>query len=288
MTTTVVAATRSLVPEARRLVDAACSASGVTLQVAHDLPATAHVAAVLTAVWGRTEPQLVDPALLIAMAHAGNLVLVALREGEPVGAAVGFCGPPGAPFHSHIVGLLPHATGRGVGRAIKLAQRAWCLERGIDAITWTFDPLVARNAGFNIGRLGARVVEYLPDFYGAMTDAINIGQHSDRLLVRWDLTAVPPTATYRAQVPDDGHLAVGRSGDVPSACTPYVAPPEAASTALVAIPPDIESLRRADPARAGEWRDVTRAAFTDLMTAGWAVSDFVPSGSYVFHRKVVA
>ena len=54
-------------------------------------------------------------------------------------------------------------------------------------IAWTYDPLIRRNAYFNLAKLGARPVEYLPNFYGAMDDAINGGTETDRMLVRWEL-----------------------------------------------------------------------------------------------------
>ena len=172
-------------------------------------------------------------------------------------------GPPGTPFHSHIVGLLPESTGRGLGRAIKLHQRAWCLERGIAEMTWTFDPLVGRNAYFNIQRLGARPVEYLPEFYGAMNDSINSGQLSDRMLMRWDLTTEPPAPgeAQSALGPVGAHDAVADIDGRPSG---YRAPPDTRATVTLAVPRDVEGLRRKDAALAHEWRSETRAAFAQL------------------------
>ena len=88
-------------------------------------------------------------------------------------------------LHSHITGILPGVRRTGLGRAMKLHQRAWAAEHGLAWVTWTFDPLVRRNAWFNIGVLGAEVHEYLVDFYGPIDDAINAGDESDRLLVAW-------------------------------------------------------------------------------------------------------
>ncbi len=76
-----------------------------------------------------------------------------------------------------------------MGTAIKRAQRDWCLARGITTMTWTFDPLIRRNATFNIARLQAVGVSYHPDYYGPMDDGYNAGVPTDRVLVRWDLTA---------------------------------------------------------------------------------------------------
>ena len=72
-------------------------------------------------------------------------------------------------------------------------------------MTWTFDPFVRRNAWFNLHRLGAEVVELVPDFYGEMRDGINAGLASDRFVVRWDL---PGAAPRPAVEPVDGDVLV--------------------------------------------------------------------------------
>lgn len=270
---------------ARALADDACAAAGVEMDDAHDPVAAQRAAQVLSSVWGRSGTEMIDPAMLVAIAHAGNLVTVATEDGKPVGAAAGFCGPPGSPFHSHIVGLVEGATGRGLGRAIKLYQRAWCLEHGIDTMTWTYDPLVARNAAFNIRKLGARAVSYYDDFYGVMTDVINAGQRSDRMLVRWDLTATPPAADPGPSASlHAAHVAVADADA--NAVPPSFTPPTAdARVALVAVPRDIETMRRRDPELASRWRDVTRVALGALLGDGWTVTDFTRSCQYVLHRE---
>ncbi|MDT0157960.1 hypothetical protein Q9R19_10030 [Microbacterium sp. ARD32] len=253
---------------ARALADGACAAAGIRLVPADDAAACERVLQVMGRIWGWERPQFETP-VAVALAHGGNLIaVVETADGEPIGATMGMCGPPGRPFHSHIVGLLPAATGRGVGRAVKLAQRAWCLERGIETMTWTFDPLVARNAFFNIRRLGALPVEYLPDFYGPMTDAINAGQGSDRLLVEWDLTAAPPSAT-RPEPAVPGAATV--VADVAGAASDYLPPHDDAPLALISVPGDIEGIRHDDPARAQRWREQTRRALGDLTSRGWTV-----------------
>ena len=132
--------------------------------------------------------------LLRAMGKAESYVAGAFDAEHPeagmVGVCVGFHSTPAArAMHSHIAGVTPAVAGRHVGFALKLHQRAWCLDRGIDLTEWTFDPLVSRNAYFNLAKLGARVAEYLPDFYGSMTDAINRATTSDRILVHWSLAS---------------------------------------------------------------------------------------------------
>jgi len=266
------------------LAEEACAAAGLTMEDAHGPAAAKRAARVLSTVWGGGGAEIIDPAMLVAIAHAGNLVTVALTGGVPVGAAAGFCGPPGTPFHSHIVGLLPSATGRGLGRAIKLYQRAWCLERGIDTMTWTYDPLIARNGYFNIRRLGGRAVRYYANFYGEMTDAVNGGQPSDRMLVRWDLTVPPPVAGSWSPEPDP-HLAHVAIEDVADSPSTYLPPPGDAHTVLVAVPREIETLRRSDPDLARLWRARTRSALGQLLDDGWVITDFTRSCQYVLHHE---
>lgn len=157
-----------------------------------DLAGLAEVGKLFDSIWRSPDTE-VPLHVLRAVSHTGGMVLGAYHEGSMVGGAFGFrCATPEPVLHSHIVGVAPAWHRRGVGTALKQHQRAWCLRRGISAITWTFDPLVRRNAMFNIARLGAVAVEYLPDFYGAMDDVYNVGLPSDRLLVRWELTGHRP------------------------------------------------------------------------------------------------
>lgn len=275
--------------DAMDLAIQACSAAGVSVHEVREATGCRVVLDVLNRIWGVTDPDVVDLGFIVALAHAGNLVLRADVDGRPVGAAIGFGGPPGAPFHSHIVGVTSEMHGRGVGRAIKLYQRAWCLNRGLNAMSWTYDPLVARNAYFNVHRLGVQVSGYHPDFYGTMRDSINAGQRSDRIVASWDLTADPLTERHRSAPLDNAPKTVAvidTAGPAPL----YL--PEVAATATdtavavaIPLPRDIEHLRRTDPELAQHWRSATRAAFTDLLGAGWQVTDVTRDGTYVLQRE---
>ena len=211
---------------------------------------------VLQEVWGTTAP-LVNVELLTAIAHSGGYVAGAFDGHRMVGASVGFLADHHGEraLHSHVTGVIDAMRHGGTGQAIKLHQRAWAAERSLDWITWTFDPLVRRNAWFNIAVLGADVDAYLPSFYGTMTDAINVGDESDRLLMAWDVTAPVPIA------PRDG------SG--------------AATSLLVSTPPDVVELRRTDPSAVNRWRAETREALTSALDAGHRVHGFTREGAYV-------
>jgi predicted GNAT superfamily acetyltransferase len=138
------------------------------------------------------------PELLLALAHTGNYVAGALAGDELIAASVGFLGRSDGDdlLHSHITGVLPDARSKDIGFRLKQHQRTWCLDRGIRTVTWTFDPLVRRNAYFNLTKLGARATEYLVNFYGQMDDGINRGEESDRLVAHWRLDS--PRATNAA------------------------------------------------------------------------------------------
>lgn len=212
--------------------------------------------ALMQDVWGMSAP-LVTLEMLTAIAHSGGYVAAAFQGDRMVGASVGFLADHHGEraLHSHVTGVVDSMRHAGVGRAIKLHQRAWAAERGLARITWTFDPLVRRNAWFNIAILGADVDAYLPSFYGTMTDAINAGDESDRLLMAWDVAAPVPAR------PRDG-------SDVDDPL-------------FVPTPTDIVELRRTDPSAVRTWRTETREALTTALDAGGRVLGFTRDGSYV-------
>ncbi|WP_329792284.1 GNAT family N-acetyltransferase [Lentzea sp. DG1S-22] len=238
-------------------------------------------------IWRPTGPGGAPPVtaeLLRAMTKAGSYVAGAFDGDDLVGACIGFCSPPAAgALHSHIAGVAAGMRGRNVGYALKLDQRTWALERGLSEITWTFDPLVRRNAHFNLGKLAARATEYLPDFYGHMDDDVNGGGETDRLLVSWKIASPEVVAACAGQphaVSASGVVGLGISEDglpVRGGCS--------ADTVLVAVPPDVEALRATNPAAATEWRYAVREVLGGLLAAGARVTGFDRSGWYVVERS---
>ncbi|MFS8097207.1 GNAT family N-acetyltransferase [Lentzea alba] len=225
-------------------------------------------------IWRSSTPP-VTAELMRALIKSGNYVAGAFEGEDLVGACAGFCSPPAENFlHSHIAGVVAGGRGRGVGHALKLDQREWAAERGISEITWTFDPLVRRNAYFNLAKLGADATEYLADFYGHMHDDINTSGESDRLFVRWKVSAGPRVVNAT------GVVGLGISAD----CMP-VRGTTAGHTVLVAVPPDIETLRSENPAAANEWRHAVRDVLGGLLAAGARVTGFDRAGWYVVERN---
>jgi predicted GNAT superfamily acetyltransferase len=221
----------------------------------------AGVGAMFQQVWGSVTP-LVETELLCAIAHSGGYVIGAYDAHSIVGASFGFLGRyRGAEsLHSHVTGILPGVQHSGLGRAIKEHQRTWAVERGIPWITWTFDPLVRRNAWFNIEVLHAHIAEYLVNFYGRMSDSINGDDESDRLLVAWSTNTSTGTSTGTSTVPAD--------------------PADGSRTIDIATPEYIVRLRRTDIAEATEWRFRVRAQLGDALDAGGIVTGFTRDGDY--------
>ncbi|MEW1837749.1 GNAT family N-acetyltransferase [Nonomuraea angiospora] len=253
----------------------------VEVRELHEMAEFEQVDAVFDDIWhfGTGAPPITIE-LMRALAHAGGYVAGAFERGRLVGGSVGFLASGNA-LHSHVTGT---AAGRGIGFALKLHQRRWALERGLERITWTYDPLMRRNAHFNLAKLGARPSEYLPCFYGVMDDAINRGDESDRLLTVWPLSHPRVEALTRQEargpdgVPPDAVVALADVGGRP------VAGPVDAATVLVAVPADIAGLRDADPGTAKAWRHAVRDVLGGLMAEGRAVTGFCGKSYYVVER----
>lgn len=237
------------VDEARAAADAAALAAGVTVHAVATPDELDVLRATMEQVWG---PEIVPPRnLLRGLALSGACLLVAHREEAPVGFALGWLGwDGGVHFHSHQVGVRSGIRGGGVGYALKLAQRAMCLEHAVDEMRWTFDPLLFANARFNLVRLGARVVGFFPHCYGERRDAFNTGDTTDRVEVAW-----------RLDVPVGGA---------------EVSPTE--GTSLIEIPADYPALRATDPVAAAAARARVGAAFGAVFAAGREVLGLADGG----------
>jgi predicted GNAT superfamily acetyltransferase len=312
--------TLDVLADADEVAARAAKAAGVVIRELESLAELEAMTALLDEIW---EPDAGNPSmrlnLLRAMTKAGNYASGAydVASGALLGACVGFFGPPShAELHSHIAGVVPAGLGRSVGFALKVHQRAWCLRCDVRVIAWTYDPLIRRNAYFNLVKLGARPVEYLRNFYGVMDDVINGGTETDRMLVHWDLRSVaaadasagkPRPASFaheRARgavvaLSDDGDglpvpglpLAGGPGSRTPlppggaafkhGGLPPPVPPGPRTPRLLVGVPADIEAMRLSDPARAAAWRTALRDVLSPLIAGGARVTGFDRSGWYV-------
>lgn len=194
--------------------------------------------------------------VIIATVHAGGYASLAWLGDLLVGASWGFLGDMHGErtLHSHVTGVLSSHGSRGVGEALKRHQWSWAAEHGLDAITWTFDPLVRRNAHFNLVKLGAVITEYHEDFYGSIEDGLNRGEHTDRVIVRWPVDSA-------GSIPPEGSVVETAKWSIPT-------------------PPDIEALRRSDRTAAHAWRDRQRADLRRAFDGSWRIVGLMSDGSY--------
>ena len=240
----------------------------IRIRVAHTPADSALIAELFDQVWD--VKSMVSPEIMTASLHNGGYgSVIYIDSGDrrrPVGAAFALVGRAlpgcnGPNLHSHATGVLPEFVGRGIGEMIKRHQWHWAKENGFDTITWTFDPLVRRNAHFNLVKLGATVLGYHQNFYGELDDGINAGEQSDRVLVRWDVTGV----------------------DAPRANT-FVEPSKTAF--VIETPVDIEQLRKTDRTQSDGWRARQRAAFESAQLNGLQVVGLSNDFSYVLDKRV--
>lgn len=286
----------SLVEDAWACARAAARRAGVEVVETAAAAGAGHPSAyedtslLLQRVWRADHPaEIAAPGLLRTYAHSGNYVAGAYRDGRLTGAAVGFFGRDrtGAPhLHSFVAGVEPGGLGRGVGFALKQHQRAWSLARDVPEVHWTYDPLVRRNAYFNLAKLGGRAVRYLPEFYGAMADGINSGDLSDRLLLVWRLDAPEAVAAAHGSPVVVDVAGTAKLLDRAADGTPVPVPDVVdVPRLLVAVPTDVEGLRPRDPAAATAWRLAVRGAMAGRLAAGWRVEGVTPDGFYLLTKE---
>ena len=238
--------------------------------------------------WGRPGEPPINSDILKALAHSGNYVSGGYVDEKLVGGLVGWFGgvpPHELHVHSHILGVLGGSDTRGAGFELKQHQRRWCLARDVKVMQWTTDPLVRRNAYFNLTKLGAQAPEYLVNVYGLMSDEINAGEESDRLLIKWRLDSASVEAAAVGRAPQPNIQELMRAGATAVLSVGDSGKPEVnasfARVLLCQVPEDIVALRRSDPPLARAWRMTLRKTFTDAMAAGYEVSGATRSGWYV-------
>ena len=132
----------------------------------------------------------------IVTRHAGGFTLGAFHEETLVGFGLSVLAYKGNEkiFYSHMTAIDKNFQNFGIGTNLKWSQRERAMKEGVEFIKWTFQPVKARNAYFNLEKLGAVVREYQPNFYGldygVSSDEENkIGIESDRLFAEWDLNS---------------------------------------------------------------------------------------------------
>jgi len=207
--------------------------------------------------WAMDAGTEITPNLLQAMVHSGAYLSGAFVDGNCVGAAFAFPATTGGlHLHSHMTAVLDNFRDKGIGYALKVDQYKWAKQNNYKEITWTFDPLVARNAKLNLLKLGVDISAYYPNFYGDMPDELNAGDESDRVMASLKVVGDSPTSRSVISTPDN-------------------------SSVLIAIPSDIVAIRNKDLAENLKWRRSVREEFVGVLARGGKVIGFSANNEYV-------
>jgi predicted GNAT superfamily acetyltransferase len=236
--------------------------------------------------------------MLLAAVHGGGLVVGVYLDSALVGFVFGFPGlyftpdGPRAKHCSHMLAVHPDYRGQGLGFRLKRAQWQMVRHQGVDLITWTYDPLLSRNAYLNIAKLGAVCNTYLRNFYGDMRDELNVGLPSDRFQVDWWVGSwrVNRRLSKRARRLLSLDQFLSANVQIINTASPSIDPttkmkvksrrgtkPVSVEEAIlmVEIPAEILAIKSVNPALALEWRLHIRSIFEDLFSQGYLVTDFV-------------
>ncbi len=230
--------------------------------------------------WGRDFTDIVPVTMMGIAVRMGGICLGAFGpDGELLGFVFGVTGPwRGELAHwSHMLAVRREARNLGIGKRLKIAQRVAAAEQDVDAVYWSFDPLVGRNAHFNLNQLGASVIEYVRDMYGT-TNSVLHRLGTDRFIARWDMRD------------DPGPAVRGCAGMAPARAEmnwPVVGVPGeervlpvGADVVEVLVPRDIRAVTDQCLAEAWAWRHANRRAFTGLLGEGYEIAGFVPGREY--------
>jgi predicted GNAT superfamily acetyltransferase len=207
--------------------------------------------------WAMDSGTEITPNLLQAMVHSGAYLSGAFIDKKCVGAAFAFpATTEGLHLHSHMTAVLDKYRDQGIGYALKIDQWQWAKNNNYKEITWTFDPLVARNAKLNLIKLGVDISAYYPNFYGDMPDALNAGDESDRIMASWKVIGEQPVSKNITTNLNE-------------------------SDTLIKIPEDIVTIRNKDISENLKWRHKVREEFMRAFEKGGKVVGFSANNEYV-------
>ena len=240
---------------------------------------------------GFNELDIVPAATLIATQHAGGIVLGAFEGDLMIGFAYAFPAFEDGriSLHSHMLAVRTEYRNFHTGFYLKLAQRQRTIEKGLDEITWTFDPLQSLNAHLNFAKLGVVSRRYLVNFYGETSSSpLHQGFGTDRLWVSWLLNSEKVKQCISRSPAHRAARVVAAENDAAGLIRSALIYSEGARPLLgdfnanlannrctIEIPHNINTIKEREPKLGSEWRAATRAGFLAAIEAGFLVDDFV-------------
>ncbi len=253
----------------------------ITIERVSDIAGCEACHGVASKVWGE-EAACSIPQMLVHATY-GGVVLLARDNGVPVGFVFSFP----AIYHdtlvlwSHETAVLPEYLHQGLGTKLKMEQWLIAKEMPYTAVAWTFDPLISRNAHFNLNKLGACISEYKVNAYGIMDDFINGKLETDRFIAVWPidnkkvfhgeplnrkvLLKLDSRTSEQNPLPDIDRLCdLGERNTVVE----------------TRIPLEMERVFRESPSASKKWRSTFREAALLLYAEGYNVVQFERNETY--------
>ncbi len=248
-------------------------------------------------IWGYTELEEIAamPMLMIANRFGGCLLVAEESTGKLIGfsfAKPGWTRDKRRLWWSHMTGVTQEYRNRGIGLGLKAQQRKEALQEGVELILWTFDPLQAMNAHFNIHKLGVIVRQYEENVYGQSLSPLHRGLPTDRFIAEWHLNS--------DRVKDrlgngEAPVIIRDVTRIPRILVVHGSEPDVrldAPTLLLEAPVEINQLKLMNFGQAKDWQDRIRTGALHYLHAGYVVTDFVvlkepqPQAFYVLERQV--
>ena len=225
--------------------------------------------------WGQDFRDVVPATILMVSQRVGGVAAGAFDGQQLLGFVFGVSGvrDDERAHWSDMLAVRPEARGRGIGRRLKCYQREKLLQYGIKTAFWSYDPLVAPNAHFNLNQLGAVPMEYVADMYGDTGSALHRGLETDRLVVRWSLSDPAVTRRLRGDTTrlDDAATQAPMIG-AETVQTPDELPD--ASWVRIAVPCDVAMVKQQTPDVARAWQLAVRQSFDWYLGRGYRVAGF--------------
>jgi len=248
-------------------------------------------------IWGFSDRSVVPHHLIRTTIDNGGLLLGAVNDAEEIIGFVfsfpGYDHPAERWKHCSLMcGVLPDRQYRGVGFRLKRAQRDALLQRGLDLVTWTFDPLQSLNAYFNLRKLGALTRRYERNIYGDIRDHLNQGLETDRFTAEWWLRSPRVTATldrsdgrWLDPPADDPCLNRVEWTDRGHPANAEIVLDHADERLWIEIPSDVNAIKRDDLALAQRWRSETREMFEYAFGRGFIAESFLTADRHGRRRS---
>ncbi len=249
----------------------------LTIELTEDPNAIKEGVEVIRNAWGSNDFATFMKDFLTGVSYNGGIVLVAKENGKIIGFSFSIVGFRKKFYiYSHMTGVNRDYWHRDIGYLLKLKQREISIQKGFDLVAWTFDPLQGLNSNFNLRKLGAIARVYRKNHYGIMTDSLNLGLPSDRVVAEWFIKSKHVEERINGNFKNyvdlkDAIITEEKNGfRIPFKLNldlneDYI---------RIEIPRDINKIKKENLKFANLWREYTAKVYEHYFSKGYALVDF--------------